>query len=259
MITTTNARRGVTRYFQIYTVLAQALAETGIAAGEALPSESTLARTYGVSRTTVRRALARLAAEGSIGRRRGSGTFALGRRERLASARQLVPIPDDLRSIASNTDERVLAFERVPTPEFLRREWRHFGETALLIRRIRYLEDDPVLLSATYVPEPIARGLTRRRLGRDPVLVALGELGFRAVTGEQETNAIAADPVTARYLNLDVGAVLLNVKRLVRDSKDRIIEWTNFLYRPDRYELHTVIERTIASGGRNGGRKKRRS
>src|SRR4030081_3166281 len=134
MITTTNARRGVTRYFQIYTVLAQALAETGIAAGEALPSESTLARTYGVSRTTVRRALARLAAEGSIGRRRGSGTFALGRRERLASARQLVPIPDDLRSIASNTDERVLAFERVPTPEFLRREWRDFGETALLIR-----------------------------------------------------------------------------------------------------------------------------
>ena len=66
MITTTNARRGVTRYFQIYTVLAQALAEAGIAAGEALPSESTLVRTYGVSRTTVRRALARLAAEGSI-------------------------------------------------------------------------------------------------------------------------------------------------------------------------------------------------
>jgi hypothetical protein len=41
----------------------------------------------------------------------------------------------------------------------------------------------------------------------------------------------------------------------VRDSKDRIIEWTNFVYRPDRYELHTVIERTSAFDGR----KKRRS
>jgi GntR family transcriptional regulator len=240
---------------QIYTVLAQALAEASIAAGEALPSESALVRTYGVSRTTVRRALARLAAEGSIGRRRGRGNFALGKRERHEPARQLVPIPDDLRSVASNSHARVLAFERVPTPEFLRREWRDFGETAVLIRRIRYLEDDPVVLSTTYVPEPVARHLTRRRVGRDTVLVALDKLGFRAVTGEQEANAIAADPLTARYLKLDVGAVLLNVKRLMRDSKDQIIEWTNFVYRPDRCELHTVIERTIAFDGR----KKRRS
>jgi GntR family transcriptional regulator len=254
MITTTNARRGVTRYFQIYTVLAQELAEAGIAAGEALPSESTLVRTYGVSRTTVRRALARLAAEGSIGRRRGSGTFARGKRERTGPARQLVPIPDDL-PVASNTSERVLAFDRVSTPEFLRREWSDFGETALLIRKIRYLEDDPVALSTTYVPEPIARGLTQRRLGRGTVLVALDKLGFRAVAGEQEAYAIAADPVTARQLNMDVGAVVLNVKRLMRDSKDRVIEWTNYVYRPDRYELHAVIERTVAFGGR----KQRRS
>jgi GntR family transcriptional regulator len=254
MITAPNARRGVTRYFQIYTVLAQALAEAVIAAGEALPSESALVRTYGVSRTTVRRALARLAAEGRIGRRRGSGTFALGKRERLESARLLVPIPDDSSSVASGTNARVLVFDRVPTPEFLRQEWRNFGETALLIRSIRYLKDDPAVLSTTYVPDPIARRLTQRRLGRDTVLAALDKLGFHAVTGEQETNAIAADPLTARYLNLDVGAVLLNVKRLMRDSNSRIIEWTNCVYRPDRYELHTVIERTTLAG-----RKKRRS
>jgi DNA-binding GntR family transcriptional regulator len=72
---TTNARRGVMRYFQIDTVLAQALAEASIAAGESLPSESALVRTYGVSRTTVRRALARLTAEGRIGCRRGQHQF----------------------------------------------------------------------------------------------------------------------------------------------------------------------------------------
>jgi hypothetical protein len=41
----------------------------------------------------------------------------------------------------------------------------------------------------------------------------------------------------------------------MRDSKDRVIEWTNYVYRPDRYELHAVIERTVAFGGR----KQRRS
>ena len=259
MITKPNARRGVTRYFQLYTVLAQALAEAVIAAGEALPSESSLARSYGVSRTTVRRALARLASEGRISSRRGSGSFALGKSERLESARHLVPIPDDLRRVVgartSDTHARLLAFDRVATPEFLRQEWGDFGETTLLIRSLRYLKDDPAVLSTTYVPEPIARRLTQRRLGRDTVLAALDKLGFHAVTGEQEANAIAADPLTARYLNLDVGAVLLNVKRLMRDSKSRIIEWTNFVYRADRHELQTVIERTTLALGR----KKRRS
>jgi GntR family transcriptional regulator len=203
----------------------------------------------------VRRALARLAAEGRIDRRRGRGNFALGKRERRESPRQLLPMPDDLRSVPSNTNARVLAFDRISTPEFLRREWRDFGETALLVRRLRFLKDDPVVLSTSYVPEPVAHSLTRRRLGRDTVLMALDKLGIRAVTGEQEANAIAADPLTAGYLNLDVGAVLLNVKRLMRNSNDRIIEWTNFVYRPDRYELHTIIERPTGPDGR----KQRRS
>ena len=72
MLSRTNTRTGIARYQQVYTVLSQALAEGSIAAGQALPSEPTLVRQYGVSRTTVRRALARLAAEGSIVRRRGS-------------------------------------------------------------------------------------------------------------------------------------------------------------------------------------------
>lgn len=98
MTKTTNAGAGVARYLRVYTVLSQALAEGSIAAGAALPSEPTLVREYAVSRTTVRRALARLAAEGSIVRRRGSGTFARGRTDRIGSARRLAPLLDDLSS-----------------------------------------------------------------------------------------------------------------------------------------------------------------
>jgi GntR family transcriptional regulator len=250
MTTTTNTTTGVTRYLQVYTVLSQALAEGSIGAGEALPSEPTLVREYGVSRTTVRRALARLAAEGSIVRRRGSGTFARGRVERFGSARQLAPILDDLRTLASNTTTRLLAFKSIPTPDFLRREWPEFGATVRVIRRIRFVKHEPIVLVTTYVPEEIGRQLTARRLGHDAALVALDRLGYHGANGEQETRAVAADPVSARLLGSGVGAPLLNVRRLVRDSKERILEYTNYVYRPDRYELHTVIERTRPHRGR---------
>jgi GntR family transcriptional regulator len=252
--TTTNAGTGVTRYLQVYTVIAQALAEGSIGAGEALPSEPALVREYGVSRTTVRRALARLAAEGSIVRRRGSGTFARGKVERFASARQLAPILDDLRTLASNTTVRVLAFKNTATPDFLRREWPEFGDTVLMIRRVRYVKNEPVVLVTTYVPAEIGRQLTARRLGNDTVLVGLEKLGYRGSSGEQETSAVAADPLAARHLESGVGAPVLHVRRLVRDSKERIIEYSNYLYRPDRYEIHAVIERPRPKDGRTGRR-----
>lgn len=53
------------------------IVEGRIAPGDRLPSESTLISRYGVSRTVVREAVARLQAEGLIHTRRGSGSFAL--------------------------------------------------------------------------------------------------------------------------------------------------------------------------------------
>src|ERR1700761_7692481 len=118
MTRATNAGIGVTRYLQVYTVLSQALADGDIGAGEALPSEPSLVRQYGVSRTTVRRALARLAAERCIVRRRGSGTFARDNIARTGSARQIASIIDDPRGVATNTTVRLLEFKHTPTPDF---------------------------------------------------------------------------------------------------------------------------------------------
>jgi GntR family transcriptional regulator len=243
MIARTNTRTGIARYQQVYTVLSQALAAGSIAAGQALPSEPTLVRQYGVSRTTVRRALARLAAEGSILRRRGSGTFARGGLERSGSTRKVTKVLDDLRGVGSNTRSALLAFEHVSTPEFLLREWPEFGAKALLIRRLRSVEREPVVLATIYVPEALAPLLTPRRLGRDTVLLALDKLGHRAMTADQQTNAVAADPFSAEHLQCPVGAALLNVQQLARDAKGRILDFTNFVYRPDCYEMHVQIDR----------------
>lgn len=250
MTRATNAGIGVTRYLQVYTVLAQALAEGDIGAGEALPSEPSLVRQYGVSRTTVRRALARLAAERCIVRRRGSGTFARDRHVKGASARQNAAILDDPHSVATNTTVRLLQFKNTPIPDFLHREWPEFGATVLNIRQVRYIDHEPVVLETTYIPEPIGRQLTRRGLGNETLLTALDKLGLHGASVEQEAGAVAADPVTAKQLDYGVGAPILNLKSLARDAQGRVLGYSNCLYRPDRYEIHTVVERDRNQRGR---------
>jgi GntR family transcriptional regulator len=255
MTRATNAGIGVTRYLQVYTVLSQALADGEIGPGEALPSEPSLVRQYGVSRTTVRRALARLAAERCIVRRRGSGTFAGDKVARTASARQIASIIDNPRRVATNTTVRVLEFKSAPVPDFLHREWPEFGANVLTIRRVRYVDHEPVALVTAYVPAEIGRRLTARRLGSDTVLAALDKLGYHSSTTEQEMNAVAADPFTAKHLGFGVGSPVLNMKCLARDAHGRILRYANYLYRPDRYEIHTVVERDGRQRGRRAIRR----
>jgi DNA-binding GntR family transcriptional regulator len=81
-------------------------------------------------------------------------------------------------------------------------------------------------------------------------LWALDKLGIHAATIDQEASAVAADPLVARHLDLGVGAPTLNLRGLARDARGRIICFANYLYRPDRYEIHTVVEREKSQRGR---------
>lgn len=243
MTRATNAGTGVTRYLQVYTVLSQALAEGDIAAGEALPSEPSLVRQYGVSRTTVRRALARLAAERYIVRRRGSGTFARDNVVRADSARQNASVLDKPHNGSTNTPIRTLDCRLTASPDFLRREWPEFGPNVLTIRGVQYVDHEAVALLTAYVPEEIGKQLNPRRLTNDTVLEALDKLGIHATSIDREVTAVGADPLAAQHLDCGVGAPILNLKCLARDAKGRIVRYANYLYRPDRYEIHTVVER----------------
>src|ERR1700744_5467243 len=69
------AGAGVPLHRQLFLVLHDEIARGAIAPGEALPTEQTLCDQFGVSRITVRRALADLAEQGYIERRQGVGSF----------------------------------------------------------------------------------------------------------------------------------------------------------------------------------------
>src|SRR3984957_14552881 len=70
-----NTDAGVPLHRQLFLVLHDEIARGAMAPGDALPTEQTLCDQFGVSRITVRRALADLAEQGYIERRQGVGSF----------------------------------------------------------------------------------------------------------------------------------------------------------------------------------------
>jgi GntR family transcriptional regulator len=261
MATTIKSGAGISRYLRVYRVLSQALAEGRFSVGEAMPSEPRLMREYGVSRSTVRRALERLEAEGRIERRRGSGTFARGQARGqtrgTGTAKDLSPVLEGTGSPSEAVTRRTVAFQHLPTPPFLLRAEPGFGANVLLIRQIRFFERAPVVLETAYLPEEIGAGLTRRALEADggAILGLLAALGHPSASLVREFGALEADPLAAGSLGLDVGAPVFNVLTLARDPLNHILAHVSCVYRPDRYEAHGVIE----IPGRKHHRKGKRS
>ncbi|HEY7886813.1 MAG TPA: GntR family transcriptional regulator [Steroidobacteraceae bacterium] len=244
MITTTKSGAGISRYLRLYRVLSQAVAEGRFAAGQPLPSEPRLMRDYGVSRSTVRRALAGLEAEGRITRKRGSGTFARRQSQQGAASRDCSMMLDGTGGTPEAATVRTIAFQRIPTPAFLPAGERGFGAAAVLIRRVRSIVRQPMALETAYLPEEIGAGLTRRQLSADggPLLALLASLGHRSVSVEREFAALGADPLVAGSLELAVGAPVFNVRTLAHGLRHCIVAYVECLYRPDHYEARAAIE-----------------
>jgi GntR family transcriptional regulator len=71
----TNPQSAIPLYYQIEQDLASLIASGTLSPGSQLPSEEELVQKYGVSRTTVRKAVQELERLGLIEIRRGRGTF----------------------------------------------------------------------------------------------------------------------------------------------------------------------------------------
>lgn len=82
-----------------YTGIVEMINADGLQAGDRLPSEARLAEVFGISRTVVREALVRLAADGITEARRGAGSFVKNRpSDRLGAYMPLSELPSTMGS-----------------------------------------------------------------------------------------------------------------------------------------------------------------
>jgi GntR family transcriptional regulator len=240
------ASAGVVLHHQFYVMLRERLLEGTYQVGRPLPSEPKLADEFGVSRTTVRRALARLEEEQLIVRRHGSGTFPLRAQRSHAIREQVISLFDNLATVHKTTTTRLARFARVAPPAFITDRFPAFGSPCRLVLRTRSFAGAPFALLTSYVRESIGSRLDRERLGHKPLTAVLEELNEPAAKAEQAIAAVAAAPVAANYLNVAVGTPLLAVRTHLLDDGGALLAHLEALYIPDFYEYRVSMERSEA-------------
>jgi GntR family transcriptional regulator len=126
------------------------------AMGQQLPSEPELAAELGVSRTTLREAVARLEARGLLAREHGRGTYVAnsGGVSITALLEANMSITDMIESMGlrPGTTGVTAGFEAAP-PEAARALGLHERDAALVVRRLRTADGRPVVYSIDYLPQ----------------------------------------------------------------------------------------------------------
>jgi GntR family transcriptional regulator len=233
----------VPRYYQVYTVLSQRVREGEWTGDAAMPTEQEFARTFGVSRVTIRKALNMLEEERLVLRQQGRGTFALPPPRRSSRA-NFSGLLENIVDFEMHTKVRVLSFDKAGLPQDAARLLGcAAGTRALRIVRVRSDSQTPFSHTTCYVPEPEASLLTEAALGNRTVSSILEKSGVTTATAEQRLSATVAGVDVARHLRVEVGAPLISMTRVMRDERGRPVELILALYRPDKYEYRVNLSR----------------
>jgi len=209
----------------------------GLDPGSAIPTERELCALYGVSRTTVRQALQELVYEGQLYRRQGRGTFVAP--PKLVQTIQLHGHTEEMEAQGLRPGSRPLSASNVSaSPEIAAFFGLADGRLVHRIVRIRLVDDEPIALQTVYldaarfgdVGRSLSEWVSLYRLLRD-------RYDAQIAGGEETVEAGAADADAAELLDIEVGAPLLVLHRRSWEADGRPIEWSESLYRGDRYRI----------------------
>jgi GntR family transcriptional regulator len=205
--------------------------------GTAVASEAELSAEFGVSRGTVRQALATLRSEGLINGGRGRRPV-VSRPTLAQSFDELISFSAWAESLGRVPDARTLALVRRPADRLIAAELDLEPGTQLFqYHRLRLLDGEPAMIEVSSFIEAVGRLLLDCDMDHASVYAQLGDRGVAFHEAEQTIAAIVATAEQASLLGVQRRAPLLEVRRRVRDPDGRPLEFSTDTYRGDYFAI----------------------
>jgi len=230
-------------YAQVKDLIYAGIREGKWQRGQQLPGEHELCDQFGVSRTVIRQALAELTYEGVLRKERGRGTFIAEAKVRGSLVQRLTGFFQDMTEQGYQPTSIVLRLEKMAATANLVTSL-HLEPSAavILIERLRFIKDEPLVLVATYVPYDLCPGLLGADLTQQSLYVYLEhEYGLKLAYGRRSITAIAASEHDAKLLNVKKGAPLIQLDSVGYQADGTPLECYHALHRADRTQFEVEL------------------
>lgn len=237
--------KGGLRYIQLQRQIEKAIADGKLPPGIPLPPEREIAKLTGLSRVTVRKAIAPLVKSGLVEQKQGSGSLIAEPVQRVEqSLSRLTSFTEDMQFRGIKTTSRWLNRAiSSPSPEEIMNLAISTSETVSRIDRLRFANDIPMAIERATLPNYILKDPLNVENSLYETLEKIGKKPVRAIQHLKATNIKKEDAI---LLKCDEGTACLNVTRLSFLGSGEVVEFTKSVYRGDAYDF--VAELRIPEG-----------
>ncbi|MBR0373311.1 MAG: GntR family transcriptional regulator [Mogibacterium sp.] len=210
-------------------------------AGDRLPSEIQMQKDYGLSRVTVRNAMAELESEGYVIKVQGKGSFVSG------SDITRLPIgvtsfTEDVKMQGLQLETKVIKADLEVAKSDLDHEFFNLkeGDKIVVLKRVRVVNGTPVCIEENHLPEQLA-DIVNEDLTGSLYDILMKKYDMVPVNkGRRSVKISFADQEIADLLELSLGTPVINtemcvfdvngepihtVQDIVRGDNDRIFKW----------------------------------
>ncbi|MCX4472547.1 HTH-type transcriptional repressor YvoA [Micromonospora sp. MW-13] len=210
-----------------------------------LRSEPELAVDLGISRGTLRRALATLIRDGLLVQVRGRGTFVTSTAIEPSIAQKLTTLSEDFARQGVTVTTQVLSHEvmAAPSPVAALLDLRP-GQSVLRLERLRSSTAGPVAWLVNYVRIDLAPGLDRDDLADRSLFGLLeNDYGLKISTGRRTFTATAASGRVAEALGVPEAFPLLYLEQITYLDDGRPIEYSDVWIHSERMRVTSLLSR----------------
>ncbi|MBI4277750.1 MAG: GntR family transcriptional regulator [Armatimonadetes bacterium] len=234
-------------YLQLMELLQQRIERGELQLGDRLPTEEELARTYNISRVTVRTAISALVEKNLLVRRQGKGTFVAPPR-----------IEQEL-DFLRNLHEMLEAKGLKASVELLRLDRAYAApaavagplqvaaaEPVIRITRRHLVGQQPAVFAVIYLAPWCGRFLTTEALRRTSAYTLIEGGGVTIALARQRISAVGADDEAAAALEIDRGNPVLLVENTGVTEDGRPVDYSQLFYNPAQVVLAATLRHTRA-------------
>lgn len=225
-------------YKQLEEMLLNEIESGQRAPGSKIPTENELSEQYHVSRVTVRKALAALDEQGYLERKSGKGTFVAEKKMQRAISSAVISFSQMCQFMNTKAGAKTIkiALEDPTVKESSLMNLKD-DEKVLVIERIRYSDDKPVLLECNKFPESFSFLFGENLNDSSMYEILKNKYNIVLDHSSKTVDITFASSKEAKILGIPKGYPLLRIDSAVYDSTATITQLSLQLCIGDKYKL----------------------
>ncbi|CAH6337501.1 MULTISPECIES: GntR family transcriptional regulator [Erwiniaceae] len=242
-------KSGIPLVYQLSEIFRLKIASGELQPNDQFPTEEQISKTYGISRMTVRLALAKLVNEGFIRRQQGVGTFV--NPKGLVRIDEAVSVTRDMADVKSTTNileaagkivgTKVVAFAiEKPSARIAEQLDISENEPVFHFERVRLANGTPVVLEKIWVPQRVCPTLSQDDVEGSVYRVLADKFNLNITAAHQALRAEIADEHLAPILGVNTGSPVMRVAGVSYTDSGTPIEVEDSWFRSDMMEF--IIE-----------------